>query len=493
MDKKCGVLLPVFSLPNKYGIGSFGKWAYKFVDLLKETGHTFWQMLPLVQTGYGDSPYSTCADGSGNPYFIDPEILRSKRLLTYREVEKLIDKSDKIDYGKLYQTRYETLRVAFLRFDTSDKAFKKFLKRGEFRDYALFMALKGEFNCSWIDFPNEYKFRNEKALSDYEKENAQEILFWQFVQFEFENEYFELKKYANSKGIKIVGDLPLYVAFDSVDVWVNPTQFRLDDDYRPKVVSGVPPDYFSSTGQLWGNPIYDYDKMKRDGFSFWKKRAERVRKLYDLVRIDHFRGIDRFWVVPYGEETAVNGWWEDGPKMQLLNAIGAENLFAEDLGMIDDSVRNLLSESGLYGIKVLLFAFDGDKNNLYLPWNITENSIVYTGTHDNSTLVGAFKSMDKSTLERQKAMIKSSLEYLNVYKSIQGVFKMSEAVLDIAYASNSNLVIAPMQDILLLDDEYRVNTPGQIGAWTTKLKESMIFTDNVKMIMKRRAKRFNRG
>lgn len=493
MDKKCGVLLPVFSLPSKYGIGTLGKWAYKFVDLLKETGHSYWQMLPLVQTGYCDSPYSTCADISGNPYFIDPEILRTKKLLTYREVEKLIDKSEKIDYGKLYSTRYEMLRLAFSRFDTADKAFKKFLKRGDFNNYALFMALKQKFNKPWNEWDDCYKFRNETTLKEFEKENKQEILFWQFIQFEFENEYLELKKYANSKGVKIVGDLPLYVAFDSVDVWANPQEFRLDENYKPSVVSGVPPDYFSRTGQLWGNPVYNYAKMRENGFSFWKNRVAHARKLYDLVRIDHFRGIDRYWVVPYGEETAINGWWEDGPKMDLINAVGSENLFAEDLGMIDDGVRKLLSDSGLYGIKVLLFAFDSDKNNLYLPWNLNENSVIYTGTHDNSTIVGALKGMDKEILERQKTMIKEALDYLKIYKSTQGVYKTADAIIDIAYASKSNIAIIPMQDILLLDDGYRINTPGKVGAWTMRLKESMVFTDNVKLTMKRRAKRFNRG
>lgn len=493
MDKKCGVLLPVFSLPSKYGIGTFGVWAYKFVDLLKETGHTYWQVLPLVQTGYSDSPYSSCSDISGNPYFIDPEILRDEKLLTYREVEKIIDKSEKIDYGKLYATRYDVLRKAFSRFDVENKAFRSFLKRGEFNDYALYMALKQRFNLPWYEWVDEYKLRDEASLKAFEKENKNEILFWQFVQFEFERQYRALKKYANSKGIKIIGDLPFYVAYDSVDVWVNPKDFRLDENYRPSVVAGVPPDYFSKTGQLWGNPVYDYDKMRADGFKFWKNRVDHARKLYDLVRIDHFRAFDKFWAVPYGEETAINGKWETGGGAELLHAIGTEGLFTEDLGLIDDSVRQLIKSSGLMGMKVLLFAFDGDENNPYLPWNVAENSIIYTGTHDNNTIIGSLKALGKEELEKQKAKISSSLKYLNIYKTLNGVYKIADAILDIAYASESAITIIPMQDILGLDGEFRTNLPGSIGCWRTRIKESLIFTDNVSTLMKRRAKRFLRA
>lgn len=490
--RECGILLPIFSLPSKYGIGTFGKWAYKFIDLLKQTGHSHWQMLPLCQTGFGDSPYQTVCDYSGNPYFIDPEILRSKKLLTYRETEKYIDKSEKINYENLYNSRYQMLRLAFSRFDVNCPGFKNFLRRGQFNDYALFMALKGKFNDSWNNWPAEYKFRNEQALREFERENKQEILFWQFVQFEFSEQFKQLKKYANLKGVKLVGDLPFYLSFDSVDVWANPQYFMLDENYKPSLVAGVPPDYFSSTGQLWGNPVYNWEEIRKAGFEFWKNRVDNARKFFDLVRIDHFRGLDRFWVVKYGDETAEKGWWVDGPKMDLFNAIGSHGIFAEDLGMIDDGVRNLLSQANLSGLKVLQFAFDSDENNLYLPWNISENSITYTGTHDNSTLVGYVKGLSKEELEKQKAKIQKSLTYLGINKPLSGVYKISEAIINVCYGSKSKLAIVPMQDILFLDDDFRTNTPGKTGAWQVRLKESLVFSENVSNFMKRLAKRYNR-
>lgn len=490
--KKCGVLLPVFALPSKYGIGTFGKWAYKFIDLLKQTGQSFWQILPLVQTGFCDSPYSTVCDISGNPYFIDPEVLRDEKLLTYREVEKMIDKSEQIDYGNLFNTRFAFLRKAFSRFNLQDVAFKNFLKRGEYNDYALFMALKSAFKVAWYEWDDCYKFRNEEALSAFAKDNKTEILFWQFLQFQFEKQYRELKKYANSKGIKIIGDLPFYVALDSVDVWKNPTEFYLDGNCKPTLVAGVPPDYFSAEGQLWGNPIYNFEKMQQNGFKFWKNRVSHARELYDVIRLDHFRAFDRFWAVDATETSAKNGVWMEGPKMELLNAIGLDGLFAEDLGMIDDGVRNLLAESNLSGTAVALFAFDSDKDNLYLPWNVKPNSVMYTGTHDNNTIVGLVKSLDKDSLAKQKLMIKKSLDYLGLNKSINGIFKICDAVVDIVYASEAEIAIIPMQDLLGLDDTYRTNVPGTTGNWTCRLKESMLFTDNVKLILQRKSCRFGR-
>ncbi len=490
--KKCGLLMPVFSLPSKYGIGSFGKWAYAFVDFLKNSGHTYWQMLPLTQTGFADSPYASCADASGNPYFIDLEILRTKKLLTYREVEGAIDKNDYIDYGKLYVERYALLRKAFSRFDVNDKNFKAFLQKGEFYDYAMFMAIKQKYNDVWMNWPYELKTRDANALATFAQENAQEILFWQFLQFEFRNQYQELKQYANKKGITIVGDLPLYVSLDSVDVWVNPEEFLLDETYHPTIVAGCPPDYFSRTGQLWGNPIYNYEHMKQNGFAFWKNRVQRARKLYDVIRIDHFRGLDRFWAIPYGHETAEHGWWVNAPGREIIDAIGREGLIAEDLGLIDDGVRNLMAYAGVGGMKVLQFAFDSGDNNPYLPWNINENSVVYTGTHDNNTTVGLLKSLDDATLESWKTMIKKSLDYVNVsFKNLRGIKGVAEAILDIAYGSNAKLCIVPVQDVLFLDEKYRINTPGTTGCWTVRIKES-VFTESLAGSLKRRAKRFGR-
>ena len=489
--RKCGLLMPVSALPSKYGIGSFGKWAYAFVDFLKKSGHTYWQMLPLVQTGYADSPYATCADGSGNPYFIDLEVLRTKRLLTYREVEAAIDKEDYIDYGKLYSQRYQLLRKAFSRFDVNQKQFKAFVSKGEFNDYALFMALKGQFNSSWIDWPDQYRRRDAAALEEFAKNNRDELLFWQFVQYEFRCQYLELKKYANRKGIYIIGDLPLYVSLDSVDVWAAPEEFLLDSNYRPTIVAGCPPDYFSRTGQLWGNPIYNYQHMQTNGFAFWKARVERLEKLYDRIRIDHFRGLDRFWAIPYGDPTAERGWWVDAPGRQILDAIGGADIIAEELGLIDDGVRSLMQYRQLPGMKVLLFAFGGDDSNPYLPWNIGKNSVVYTGTHDNDTAIGTLKSLTKEQLAGWKVMIKKSLDHLKIYKPMTGLYGMAEAILDVAYGSEADLCIVPVQDVLMFGSEYRVNNPGSTGCWSVRIKES-VFTDTLAQSLHRRAKRFNR-
>ncbi len=490
--KKCGLLMPVFSLPSKYGIGTLGKWAYKFIDFLKNSGHSYWQILPISQTGFADSPYASCASISGNPYFIDLEILRDEHLLTYREVEAAIDKSERIDYGKLYQNRYPLLRKAFSRFDRNQKQFKSFLQKGEYKDYAVFMALKKTYDSPWNEWPEEYRRRDKKALAVFSERNKDEILFWQFLQFEFNNQYFALKKYANQKGVSIIGDLPLYLSYDSVDVWVNPDLFLLDENFKPTLVAGVPPDYFSKTGQLWGNPIYNYEKMAESGFAFWKNRILRAEKYYDLVRIDHFRGLDRFWAVPYGDTTAENGWWEQAPGREIFSAIGSKNIVAEDLGLIDDGVRSLMHDVGAPGMKVLLFAFDGGDDNPYLPWNFGENSIIYTGTHDNDTLVGRLRSLDKKQLVNWKVMIKKSADYLKIYKPLGGVYAIAECIIDIAYASNSKICITPVHDVLLLDGDYRINEPGKTGCWTVRIKES-VFTKTLETSLKRRAKRFNRS
>lgn len=492
MTRSCGVLMPVFSLPSKYSIGSFGKWAYAFVDFLKKSGHKYWQVLPMCQTGYGDSPYQTVCDVSGSPYFIDLETLRDERLLTYREVMNCIDKGDKIDYGKLYNERYPLLRKAFSRFDTKDKKFKEFVKRGEYKNYALFMALSEKFNNPWYLWEEKYKFRDADALKAFEAEEVNEVLFWQFVQYKFWEQYFALKKYANKKGIEIIGDMPLYFAYNSVEVWCNPQHFMLDENYYPKKVAGVPPDYFCAGGQLWGNPVYDYDEMKKDNYAFFKNRLNHVLKVYDYVRIDHFRGLDRFWAVDNGKPDAREGQWLPAPGREIFSSFEhKDRIIAEDLGVIDDGVRDLIKTVGVPGMKVLSFAFDSGKDNPYLPMNVTENSVAYTGTHDNDTLIGHFKSLSKDSLERQKAMIKESLDYLRIYRPVNGVKALASAVLEIAYACRSNLTIVPLQDELLFDTEYRINKPGTTGCWTVRLKESVL-TDTLASEMHRRAKRYDR-
>lgn len=488
-DKKSGVLMPIFSLPSKYGIGSLGKRAFTFADFLKKAGQTYWQILPIVPTGYCDSPYQTVCGDAGNPYFIDLEILRDKKLLTYREVESAIDKSDFIDYGKLYKERYLLLKKAFSRFDTSSKEFKRFLKTHEFDDYALFMALSEKYKTDWNLWPAEYATRDSAALSRFLEEEKNEILFWQFLQFEFWSQYYSLKKYTQKLGLKIIGDLPLYPSYNSVEVWVNKSEFLLDEDFKPKKVAGVPPDYFSKDGQLWGNPVYDYSS--KNIVDYWKKRVDRARKIYDLVRIDHFRGLDRFWAVDPESKTAENGKWLSAPGREIFRAAGTQKIIAEDLGILDEGVYSLIKDLGLYGMKVLSFAFSGDENNAYLPWNVGCNSVIYTGTHDNDTLVGYIKSLNKEELERQKKLIALSLDYLKIYKSLKGVKNIAAAIVDIAYASAAKIAVIPIQDILYLGSDFRINTPGKTGCWRMRIKES-VFTKTLASSVKRLCKRYKR-
>lgn len=483
--------MPVFSLPTKYGIGSLGKSAYSFVDFLSNSGHTYWQLLPLVQTGFADSPYQSCCSDSGNPYFIDVEILCSKRLLTHREIMTAIDKEKTIDYGKLYVERYALLRKAYSRFDKSRSDFAGFLRKGKYNDYAMYMTLKSKYSKPWYEWPREYKFRDEEALKKLRKTDKEEYLFWQWLQFEFWSEWKKLKRYANAKGIKFIGDLCLYMAYDSCDVWKTPGNFLLDENLTPTKVAGVPPDYFSANGQLWGNPIYNYEEMAKDGYLWWKNRIDDALSVYDKVRIDHFRGFDRYWAVPYGAETAINGEWYNAPGREIFSQYTDGSIIAEDLGVIDDGVRDLLRTTGYPGMKVVLFSFDGGDANVYLPWNIDENSITYTGTHDNDTVVGFLKSLDKQQFAFIRDRVRKCLEYYKINKRVSGIESVWDAIMDIAYASKSQLTIVPMQDILGMDNNYRINTPGSTGCWQTRIKES-VFTPTLCTAMKRRAKRFDR-
>ena len=483
--------MPVSALPCKYGIGSLGEGAYRFVDFLKAAGQKYWQVLPLSQTGYGDSPYQTCSDRSGNPYFIDLEILHKKGLLTKRELQGAIEKSPKIDYGKLYNERYPLLRKAFSRFDVRSDAFKRWCKKGEFADYACFAALNQKFGVAFYDWPEEYKYRDEKALDAFKKENADEINFWLFLQYEFRLQWKELKKYANESGVKIIGDLPLYVALDSEDVWTNPKLFELSEDLNPVKVAGVPPDYFCADGHLWGNPVYDYEAQSEDGFAWWKNRLNRALSIYDYVRIDHFRGLDRFWSVDAGASTAKDGEWVKAPGEEILSGLDLSRIIAEDLGLIDDGVRKLLENTGLPNMKVLSFAFGDDFKNPYLPWNILENCVYYTGTHDNDTVIGLLNEVTpefRAIIEKQ---VKESLDYLEIYKDVSGKYSLADAFKEIVYASRANVAILPMHDVLNLGADYRLHKPGTVGNWTVRYRKRLL-TETVATILKRKVVRYER-
>jgi len=479
MERQSGILMPIFSLPNKYGIGSFGKEAYDFVDFLAKSKQKIWQILPLVQTGFGNSPYSSVSAESVNPFFISPDSLHEMGLIKLSELNSVKIKGEYIDYGLVYSTRYPLLRKAFSRFDKKDKEFTSFVDSKEARDYALFMAIKEKSGYKpFYEWEDKYKKRNYNALKTFENNNNEEVLFWQFVQFLARKQWFELKNYANSWGVKIMGDMPLYVALDSVDVWKDPSLFKLDENYLPTKVAGVPPDYFSKTGQLWGNPVYDYSVHEKDNFRWWKNRLKKVLELYDYVRIDHFRGLDRFYEVDFGAKDAVIGEWVDVPSEKLFNAIhksiDKNRIIAEDLGIIDDGVRELLTFTGYPGMKILSFAFNGQGDNLYLPENLNENSVCYTGTHDNDTIMGLLENSSEWDYNNFVYGVAESLKKLKIKRKIDTKKRMARAIIKLGFACKSNLFILPIQDASLLGSEYRINEPGTIKNqnWAVRVKRS---------------------
>lgn len=469
-----GILLPIFSLPGKYGIGSFSEEAFHFVDFLVEAGQKYWQILPLGPTSYGDSPYQSFSTFAGNPYFISLEKLIEKDLLKKDEVIEYdwMKVKEKIDYSKLYKTRYPILRKAFKRFDSENKEFKKFCKNNKWlNNYALFMALKDAHNGkSFLEWERKYRLRFLKELKNFQKKNKEEILFHMFLQFIFFEQWKALKKYANKKGIQLIGDIPIYVALDSADVWAAPNLFQLDEDGYPRAVAGCPPDGFSSTGQLWGNPLYDWEAHRRESFAWWISRVTYLLQLYDVLRIDHFRGFDEYYAIPAGEETAAGGHWEKGPGLELFQklekALEKPAIIAEDLGYLNDSVRKLVKDTGYPGMKLVEFAFDSrdESSNDYLPYRYEKNSVVYTGTHDNETVLGWLSSIQEN--ER-----KAVLEYLDLEKEISDA-ELAKKIVRLAIASPSDLCIIPMQDYLGLGNEARINEPSTLGKnWMWRMQK----------------------
>ena len=387
-----GILMPVFSLPSKYGIGCFSKEAYQFVDFLKESGQKNWQVLPLGQTSYGDSPYQSFSSFAGNPYFIDLEQLVEQQLLTKAECDSFDfgKNPESIDYAKLYQNRYKILRMACDRFlkQPSDDFFA-FCQENDWwlGNYALFMVIKNMHKgASWLQWEEKYKRRDFAALDQVWHGQHDEIQFYQFQQYLFFCQWKKLHAYAAQAGIQIIGDIPIYVALDSADAWAEPQLFQFDEELNPVAVAGCPPDAFSATGQLWGNPLYRWEYHRQTGYAWWIRRIAQCLNLYDCIRIDHFRGFDEYYSIPAGDETAEHGHWEPGPGMSLMqalkDALGNVNVIAEDLGFLTDGVRRLLYDSGFPGMKVIQFAFDSREESDYLPHNYEKNCVVYTGTHD---------------------------------------------------------------------------------------------------------------
>ncbi len=479
MQRTAGVLLPISSLPGNYGIGCFSKEAYKFVDWLKGAGQTYWQILPIHPTSYGDSPYQSFSTFAGNPYFIDLEALIAEGVLTQEECDGMDfgDFEDDIDYELLYKNRYILLMTAYERSRIhEDPAYQEFLRENEWwlTDYALFMALKNFFGGkSWTQWPEDIRLRYGYALDYYHRELYFDVEFQAYLQFKFFQQYHKLKAYANAQGIKIIGDIPIYVAMDSADVWANPQLFQLDERNLPTAVAGCPPDGFSADGQLWGNPLYRWDYHRQTGFSWWVSRMEYVFRLYDVTRIDHFRGFDEYYSIPYGDKTAKNGHWEKGPGIDLFRTIeehlGRHEVIAEDLGFMTESVKALVRDSGFPGMKVLEFAFDSRDTGSasdYLPHNYTENSVVYTGTHDNETIGGWFTSIP--AVEQEAAR-----DYLcDRYTPDRRMYK---SFISLAMASVSKMCIIPMQDHLGLDNRSRLNQPSTMGTnWRWRLTHAQL-------------------
>ena len=512
-ERNAGILMPVSSLPSPYGIGTFGKDAYDFVTFVKECNHKYWQVLPLGPTTYGDSPYQSYSAFAGNPYFVDLDMLIEAGFLLKSEVisrdwgdgivpvnvseddavngrfgtyrDGNIGDERYVSYEKIYNNRFDILRIAYNRFKAACAESKKTLAKGlplykQFdnfvkdnadwlEDYALFMALKSHFNnVSWGEWETDIKFRKPEAMSRYEEQLSDDIGYWKFIQFEFYLQWNALKQYANSNGIEIIGDIPIYMGYDSVDVWANQGEFQLDENLTPIKVAGVPPDAFSDAGQKWGNPLYDYDKMEANGFSWWRKRMAASAKLYDVIRIDHFIGIVKYYTIPADMPDARQGEYRQGPGQKLLDvineSIGDKKIIAEDLGVEVPEVAKILKENGYPVMKVLEFAFGGDRKNPHLPYNYTQNLVCYGGTHDNETLLGFFE--DRGDWE---------LGYAYDYLDTRDKGRMVDQVFRAAYSSVAVLTVFAVQDILKLGNWARMNLPSSMGNnWKWRMQKGQL-------------------
>lgn len=512
-ERNAGILMPVSSLPSPYGIGTFGKDAYDFVTFVKECNHKYWQVLPLGPTTYGDSPYQSYSAFAGNPYFVDLDMLIEAGFLLKSEVisrdwgdgivpvnvseddavngrfgtyrDGNIGDERYVSYEKIYNNRFDILRIAYNRFKAACAESKKTLAKGlplykQFdnfvkdnadwlEDYALFMALKSHFNnVSWGEWETDIKFRKPEAMSRYEEQLSDDIGYWKFIQFEFYLQWNALKQYANSNGIEIIGDIPIYMGYDSVDVWANQGEFQLDENLTPIKVAGVPPDAFSDAGQKWGNPLYDYDKMEANGFSWWRKRMAASAKLYDVIRIDHFIGIVKYYTILADMPDARQGEYRQGPGQKLLDvineSIGDKKIIAEDLGVEVPEVAKILKENGYPGMKVLEFAFGGDRKNPHLPYNYTQNLVCYGGTHDNETLLGFFE--DRGDWE---------LGYAYDYLDTRDKGRMVDQVFRAAYSSVAVLTVFAVQDILKLGNWARMNLPSSMGNnWKWRMQKGQL-------------------
>ena len=467
--RECGILMHITSLPGPYGVGTMGRYAFRFVDFLKQSGQSYWQILPLNPTGYGDSPYQSCSTFAGNHYLIDLDLLVEEGLLKKKELEDITWNlsETKVSFGLLYNHRLKVLRLAYERFQDR-KALDAFCKANSawLPDFALFMAIKNRFGGKpWYDWDADLKFRKPDAIEKAKKELADEIRFCCFTQYLFSQQWSALRTYAHDQGIRIIGDVPIYVPYDSVDVWTNPGQFQLDEKLDPVAVAGCPPDGFTEDGQLWGNPLYRWDVMEKDGFTWWIQRLAAAGNMYDVVRLDHFRGLESYWSVPYGDKTARRGKWVKGPGLAFVDAIhkGLPKLemIAEDLGYMTQEVMDLRDASGYPGMKVLQFGFDPKEPSDYLPHTYTRNTVCYTGTHDNMTMRQWFDTATEEEVELATAYMHLTADEGPVWGSIRT-----------AMASVSDICIIQMQDFVEFGGEARMNFPGTLSDsnWTWRAK-----------------------
>lgn len=477
IERSAGILLHPTSLPGKFGIGDLGPDAFRFIDFMKEAGQTLWQVLPLGPTGYGDSPYQCFSAFAGNPLLISPELLFQENLLSENDLFPLdgID-PHKVDFGKVITHKYELLKKAFEifehKFKSSSKEFHDFCNKENYwlDDYSLFMSAKQYHkNVSWTQW--EHSLVSRKSIHEWKTRLKKEIEFQKFIQFVFQKQWNDIRRYAHQNGIKIIGDLPIFVAYDSADVWANKELFTIRDDGSLEFVAGVPPDYFSATGQLWGNPLYKWKRMEKDNYAWWQKRISKLLELVDVIRIDHFRGFDAYWRIPGDATTAIDGTWIKGPGENFFNAIkkalGELPIIAEDLGIITDSVEKLRDQFDFPGIKILQFGLGEYGDNKFLPHNYVKNCVVHTGSHDNETTRGFLRS------ERHKnsGIYEWAQKYLDYYGD-----NMNYELIRAAYGSAANICVIPMQDILNLGNEARMNFPSTLGGnWNWRFSWDQIY------------------
>jgi 4-alpha-glucanotransferase len=458
--RRSGILLHISSLHSPYGIGTYGEAAYEFVDFLERSKQTYWQILPLGPTSYGDSPYQTFSAFANNPYFIDLDFLVNEKLLLLEEIKIKKFNMRRVNYEALYYERYNILRKAFSRFDLTRPDYKKFIKDNEdwVLDYALFMAIKSHYNGkSWMCWDDAFKYYETDKMKALKETYADEVNFHLFMQFKADEQWKNLKDYANKRGILIIGDMPIYVSYDSSDVWANPELFDLDANRLPNHIAGVPPDHFTKDGQLWGNPLYQWQTMKDSNYAWWIKRVKAAQIMFDWVRIDHFIGFVNYYSVPYGESTAKNGTWIKGPGIELFNTIKQElgnvNIIAEDLGAITPEVVSVLEETGFPGMKIMQFAFDPREQSDYLPHTYPKNCVVYTGTHDNETSQTWMNNLSESARNY-------CLDYINHFGSLD---RAVDSLIKATLLSIADTAIIPFQDYLHLTEEGRMNIPSTLG------------------------------